>query len=495
VFAAEFQGGSWSDTISASQVSRWETGAARAGYRALRRYEELLHLVPSRLVAVADWVYRKTSGATGSPVLTRRLDPTDPRIHDRTEQLLEQALSTQRMSGADWDELTGNLGALRSAFLYPASGWAELAERLLAELLITDGPAWLPRIEALARLIGHPRARPAIVAGCAALAADPNGQVVIEPLTFLDQTADRVANRLVLRQLRNPSGDRALRGALLAAVEKVARRHFRPDEVHLLIVTAADLLAQDDIEVRHLAAELLRRAPTGGPKAASDQLRRSIDPVTWTVLTSGHAAQPPTEDRLVSRITQAVEASRGPAAGTDQVLSSLLRQLLFHPVQNDRLVAALLIAATPYREPVGTALAAELAAALPTRTVTVTMSLLASLPFLGRPADRPLLEHVLLAPDLPTPLVESAAWLIGHVPGRSPVPFWLTAVSRHRDAWHSTHNPADLATLRGLIYALGLDRHHLLPILRADTRLPSQARAAATWWLKIPAHISISATT
>jgi hypothetical protein len=488
VFAAGFRGGSWLRPVSASQVSRWETGAVRAGFPVLRRYEELLQLAPNRLVAVADWVYRKASGGTGAPVLGRRLDPEDPRVHERAEQLLDQALSTQVMGGADWDELTGHLGALRSAFLYPASGWAELAERLLAELLITDGAAWLSRIEALARLIGHPRARPAIIAGCAALAADPNGQVVIEPLTFLDQTADRAANRFVLSQLRSPSTDRALFGALLSSVEKLARRHFRPDEVRLLTVTATDLLAHDDVEVRHLAAELLRRAPAG---AVPDRLRGAVDPVTWMVLTSGHAAQPPAEDRLVSRIARAAD----PRAGADPVLAGLLRQLLFHPVQNDRLVAALLIAATPYREPVGAALAAELAAALPTRTVTPTTSMLASLPFLGRPADRGLVERIVLAPDLPAPLVQAAVWLIGHVPGRSPDPFWLAAVRRHRTAWQGTRDPASLSALRGIVYALGLDRHRLLPVLRADTRLPPQARAAATWWLNIPTYISTSAAT
>jgi hypothetical protein len=58
-----------------------------------------------------------------------------------------------------------------------------------------------------------------------------------------------------------------------------------------------------------------------------------------------------------------------------------------------------------------------------------------------------------------------------------------------------TRGPASVSALRGLIYALGLDHHRLLPTLRSDTRLPSQARAAASWWLDIPTHISASAAT
>src|SRR5215472_1488069 len=48
-FAAGFQGGSWPDPASTSQISRWETAAARAGFGVLRRYEEMLGLPYGRL--------------------------------------------------------------------------------------------------------------------------------------------------------------------------------------------------------------------------------------------------------------------------------------------------------------------------------------------------------------------------------------------------------------------------------------------------------------
>ncbi len=163
-FTAAFQGGSWPDPVSASQISRWETAAARAGFNVVRRYEEMLGLPYGRLLAIADWAYRKASDAAGSPVLHRGLDPADPHMHDRTHELLDQALSAGLMTGMDWDELTSHLAALPTAFLHPRAAWADLAERLLAELLISDGSAWLFRTEALARLMGHPRAGSPIIA-------------------------------------------------------------------------------------------------------------------------------------------------------------------------------------------------------------------------------------------------------------------------------------------------------------------------------------------
>src|SRR5262245_2424868 len=56
-FAAAFHGGQYPSPASQSKISRWETGAVRAPYQALRRYEELLDLPEGLLVAAADTIY------------------------------------------------------------------------------------------------------------------------------------------------------------------------------------------------------------------------------------------------------------------------------------------------------------------------------------------------------------------------------------------------------------------------------------------------------
>src|SRR5579859_6251404 len=224
VFAAAFRGGSWPAPVSPSQISRWETAAARAGFGVLRRYEQLLGLPQGRLVAIADWVYRKASGRPGPSVLDRGLDPEDPRVQDRAGELFERALSADVMTGLDWDELTSELLAFPVAFVHPRTAWADLSERLLAELLITDGPAWLSRIEAVDRLLAHPRARPSIVAACAALAADPACQVGGKGRAGGDdrgtgaRVGEQPVDRLDARQPGGPVGDQQLGEEPLAEV-------------------------------------------------------------------------------------------------------------------------------------------------------------------------------------------------------------------------------------------------------------------------------------
>src|SRR5205814_2007286 len=140
--------------------------------------------------------------------------------------------------------------------------------------------------EALLRLMSHPRAGPAVVAACGSLAADPTNQIVIEPLTILGLTPDADANRHVLTQLARPTNERALRGALLASVDKVARQHFRPAQLRWLARIAVDLLTTDSpAEARLLAAALLHQLPaTGVEPAHRRRLLAAGDPVTRSVL-------------------------------------------------------------------------------------------------------------------------------------------------------------------------------------------------------------------
>jgi hypothetical protein len=495
-FAAAFHGGCWAKPASPSQISRWETAAAPAGFLVLRRYEQLLGLVPGQLTAVADWAYRKAAGNPGAPALGRGLDPADPRVHDRAGQLLEQALSAGLMAGGDWDELTACLVAFPAAFVYPGTAWADLGERLLAELLLTDGLPWLFRVEAFTRLLGHPHAGPPAVAACASLATDPACQIVIEPLAIMNQTADHDASVHVLAQLAKPTSDRALRGALLAAIEKTSRRHFRPDQLRTIAVATAGLLPADDApgEVGILAAELLRQAPVNRFGPARDRLGGSTGSTARAVLAYGRIASPAGSAAIVARVLAAMPPSPRGDPKPDLMLSRLVSDMLFSPNQNQRLLAGQLIAATPYRDALGAVLAAELATGPVTQAVPLTTALLGAMPLVGRAGDRPIVERFTHAPGLAAPITDAAAWHLAHVPGRSDEGFWRTAIGAHRDRWQRTRSQDSVSALRGLTYCLGMGQHgDLLRAVRADTSLPGAVRTAARWWLGIPERVQASA--
>ena len=149
-------------------------------------------------------------------------------------------------------------------------------------------------------------------------------------------------------------------------MRKVARGHFTAQQIGYLASVAASLL---DDPVRHddartLAAGLLRQMQAGLPPGVAAKLRTALaadgvlDRVVATgrLVAEGHAAD------CVRRVVSAA-AARMPREGPwlyDETLAALADEMLYSPVSDVRLYAAVAIQATPYRGPVAAALGTEL---------------------------------------------------------------------------------------------------------------------------------------
>jgi hypothetical protein len=501
-FAAAFRGGLYPVGASESTISRWETGTVRAPYLALRRYEQLLELPESLLVAAADTVYRYAAPATsGPPTLDRGelLAPGAP-AHRALEDLIDRAQSSAVMTGAHWDELTGRISATPDLVLVPRRTWASLAERVLAEMIIADGVPWLQRFEALNRLLGHPVGQRAAVAALATAAADRTNEGFIETVCALDASRHPDASRHVLRQLVHPTNERARYGALLACVRKVKYGHFTDAQLHSLVQMVGGFLddAGSFADARVLAVELLRRLPTDLPGGAGQRLRRAVvgDPTLGQVLSAGRLADRETGRAMVDRLVAVVTArmARDLPRFHDELLPVLVDEMLYDPVLDVRLYASMMVYATPYRAPMAQVLGAELARALAVRDTPLTASILGALRFLGGPAQRPLVERLILAVGLQAEVCASAAEHLGHIGGTSDDRFWAAALARHGEHWRRRRDVASAATLHGLVYGLGMARNDaLLQRVRADNEAPAPVRAAAAWWAGRPELIHDSA--
>ena len=492
-FARRFRGGCWGEETTASRISRWETGAVRAPHRALQRYEQLLELPNGSLVAVTDTVYRYSAPTIAAPP---RLD-RGPRQSGRTELLLEQALTNDIMTGSDWDQLTADL-AVAPRVVAPASLWERLAERLLAETIIADGVPWMQRYEALSRLLAHPIGQRAAVAACASLAADHSNQIFVEPLSVLDASAHPDAGNHLLRQLVDPTNELARYGALLGCVRKLRYRHFTGPQLHRLVPVVNALLEDPAArkDVQPLAVELMRHLPADLLIDRRTELNRAIsgDRLLRRVFKAGRLMERETARVTVARIVRSTLAGlfRELPHFRDQMLPMLVDEMLFHPVLDIRLYAAMLLAATPYREPLAAALATELTA-VPHATET-TQAMLEALRILGGQEQRPLVERLITATGVRPPVVVAAARAIGHMRGRSSDRFWVRAITHHvTPAPAAVGGPHHLA-LSGLVYALGLARdQRMLRMVASHPAVPAGPRAAAVWWLGRPAYVLDSA--
>lgn len=178
----------------------------------------------------------------------------------------------------------------------------------------------------------------------------------------------------------------------------------------------------------------------------------------------------------------------------DEMLATLVDEMLFSPVPDVRLYAAVAIQASPYRGPVAAALGTELSRIATATHADLSICIMDALRLLGGAPQRALVERFTLNPLLPPPVMAAAARNLGHLGGTSEDRYWMRAIDLQCQLALRRQSAASGATLRGLVYALGLARNDpMLTRIRDRHEIPWQARAAASWWLGHPRRIRESA--
>ncbi|GAB1690840.1 hypothetical protein KRM28CT15_26430 [Krasilnikovia sp. M28-CT-15] len=467
--------------LAPSQITRWEKGALPVGRPTIRRYEQLLGLPTESLVTISDAALRTIPGPgrRSAPVdQPTVVAPPTEELHD----LLDRAADPGgAMTGVSWGKLTDLIGAQPALVLHPPKLWQDIAEQLLMELTIAQNTAWLQRNEAVSRLLEHPVAGPFLVAACIALAEDPSSPVVIEPLALLSVTAHPDANRYVLSQLERPATERACYGALLAAVHKIRHGHFQT-ELARVVACIGRLLADPGLTqvlrplVTEVASAVVRHAPGAAARLrppGARACRASENP-------DANLGQGPGP-----RIAAAAQRC-GPDNGTDvdDVLTDLVRMVVGGTDPDQRMIATMLIASTPYRQAVAQALLGEITASIARRADDGHEISLRALTNLRVDMHRPLLYRILSGPAFPAQLRYNAAWAIPHCTGTFAAEQWHTILACQRAAWRSSPSGPGEGILHGLTYGLGTEGHRgVLVHIRDDPSMPSSSRMTALWLL------------
>ncbi len=480
-FAAAFRGGSYDREVSVSTVSRWETARTPVPWQAVRRYEELLGLPRNLLAATARTVWRYWAPG---PVLD--VDPVAPAARD-LEDLLEQAVSGDVMTGDHWDQLVDGLCARPDVVLMPSGTWALLAERLVEEMVIADDLPWMLRFESLNRLLNHRRGARTVVAVCGALAAERARLTATEIVCALDNSAHPDAADRVLRELAQPSGPLAHRGAVMACFRKVDYRQFDGAQLTRLVRAVRD--CADDSPFGDQIEPLRAHLSTAHPEHARALLGRRPPPPLPGRRTADPAAA------AVRRVSARLGALEPGRVGDPAVPTALVTEALASPLFDVRLYAAFLLAATPYRPVLADALAAELVRPLATRREELAVPLLDALRVVGDHRHRGLLQWLAVTPGIPRTVAYAAVRGLGHVAAdRSTGDFLRSALAHHHSAWLTGRDPVTAATLESLVYALGMAaRDDVLSTVRTNPDYLPATRTAAAWWLDIPDHQRTSA--
>lgn len=462
--------------VTPSQISRWENGTLPVPYRVIRAYEDLLGLPAGHLTAAVDTVHQVRSVRPGPPRLDRRFTP-DARLAGELDDLLDRCVGSAPVRGVDWDAMSARVLAIPHVYL-PRPVWSTLVNRLLAEMSVSRGRAYLHRWEALRRLQGHPVARQVIAAAVAEMVADPASQIIVDPLMLL--VHDRQSIQLLVDEVAAPTSERTLHAALEVCELAAEAGRFGGEDATTLDVLARAHLADNGLppHLRRAAADLMSRLTPPGGRAPTGTRGGDQDH------TPGRAA-------AVAALTTSAEAAldvatRGTSAGENRMLTRLVDELLFSQQVDVRLGAAAVLAASPFGTPLADALAGHLAAALSAGDRSPTGEWASALGTIGGAGHRPALEALLAGP-VPPAMAVQAAFGLGNLPGRTDPAVLTHAVRRHARAWQRTRRDGAEEVLRALVYAAGMQHAtSLLSDVRSRPELPDGVRAAARWWLVRP---------
>jgi hypothetical protein len=493
VFSAAFAGGCHPKAVSESKISRWETGLTDVPQKAVRRYEQILGLPAWSLVSTVDLTSRYLSPSASA---LRSADRTC--LHSAEEKLLEgfldQVASSGMLTGAEWYEAARLFTSLQGLLLRRRD-WEEICYRLLAETVAADGEAWKPRFEAYCRLLQHPSAQRFAVAACADWAHSRDNRVFIEPLSLLDGSCHPDAATAILRQLASPTNEDAFAGALLACIRKAEDGHFSEPQVTAVAKVALSVLSDRPClnpEWSSHATAILVRLPSE-VRARIQWFARNPVPCAERV---ARTAWPAEDDHgslrslIVARSISLLP--REMSRFVDEVLPTLVGELLCSPLADARLYSAFLIRATPYREPVASSLAWGLGRTRDFHASQLTVRILEALRILGCAEQRIVAER-LSVPSQPFQVQDAAFRALGHIGGFSDDAFWRKTLSLHSSRARAGKTSSE-RLLNHAVYAIAMGRNFPeLHRIAADRSLNRSVSASAKWWLALPSHMLASA--
>ena len=234
---------------------------------------------------------------------------------------------------------------------------------MIEQLARAAGAAYTRRFEALRTLVRHPGAQRHVVKAIGRFVTDPAAQVVMHPLTLLQEVEHWRAGDLTTRLLTTETG-MLQQGAAWVTAAKIARRHYDADALKQLEGAVIMLLATNsrglpDVDVLDVAARLPGEATKRILRALRDT---ALQPRLELILRTGELLHKDITRHVAGRMAKVVEAAtpRPYNIEPDLMLQRLLREALFHGHQERRHQAAVMLTASPYRRGVAAACANEI---------------------------------------------------------------------------------------------------------------------------------------
>jgi transcriptional regulator with XRE-family HTH domain len=452
---------------SRSLVSRWESGEIPVSYEAMAAYERVLGIPTGQISSITAYV-----SASLPRVKTRlvrpKLDPTSGEFADRLDDLIERCEDGAALA-TDWHDLGWHLSAVPLAHLR-ARTWRTLCTRLVTDLPRTVKLAYRQYSVAAFNLAQVQRAHAYLVDAIADYVADPDVQVITNPVGLLDRIPTREAARLVLGLVEKSPNEAAFRVGVWVATTKLTHGDFSREELDQLDMLILHAWRRDPVKAGEELAELIAVLPEGMRstlvQAATRAGRRKLGYVVehGEEIVAGRA-------REFSQVVADKARTLAPQEASydeDRMLPRMVREAMFHRDSERRHLAALLIASSPFARAVTDCLLVFLGDPEQSQWTRSRMATLVR--YLSDETHRLRMVGMINDPveDVRVTIVQG----LGHMP-LSPTSDQALRASLGRD-WSMSE--------RAKMYALGMSGSPALPTLAASAQAPEWQRSAARWW-------------
>jgi len=455
-------------TASRSLLSRWESGEIPISYEGMTAYEEALGLEVGRLSSITGYIRAAIPGVKAK-VVRPRLEATSREFADRLDELIDLCEDGDAKAH-DWQELGWHLAAAPLVHLR-ARTWESLAGQVVTQLPRSVKIAYRQYSTAAMNMAAIERAQDFIVDAIDAYVADPDVQVITNPVGLLDRLPTRRSARLVLDLIDDPPNQAAFSIGVWLATQKVARGNFSTEERTELDMLVLKLWRANPARAGDDLAELIANLPEGLRSTLVDAATRAGRRRLGYVVEHGEEMVAAKARGIAHGLAERarVRAPQVPPYDDDRMLARLIREALFHRDSERRHLAALLISASPFGEGVADELLevmgdegfpvwTRVRSATLVRYLSTDVHRMRMLSFLDHPVD-----------ELAAPISQG----IGH----------LQLAPTSDQALRNALGKEWSMRQRGTMYALGMTGSPALAVLARSSDAPEWQRSAARWWL------------
>ena len=453
---------------SRSLISRWESGEIPISYEGMSAYETALGLEQGRISSLTGYIRVAIPGVKTN-VIRPQLDVSSSAFSMRLDELLDAA-EDGGACARDWQDLGWHLAAVPVVHLR-AQTWEAITHQVINLLPRSIRVPYRQYGTATMNIASIPRAQGFLVEAIGHYLADPDVQVIMNPLGLLDRLPTRASAGIVLDIIEDPRTDAAFRMAVWLATQKVARGDFSPEERARLDMIVLRRWRANPAKTGEDLAELIARLPEGmrstltnaATKAGRRKLGYVVEHGEEIVASKARAMSHEIAESARSRTPQSADYDE------DKMLPRLIRESLFHRDSERRHLGSLLVSASPFCDTVTD----EMLAMLDTPGLPGWMRARAATlaRYLGNDPHRMQMLKFLDDPD--SAVAVSIAQAFGH----------MTFSESSDQAIRSSLSDKFSAGERAKFYALGMTGSPGLEAIMKSNTSPDWQKSAARWWI------------